>query len=450
VGPWRLEGEPLGIGGNATVRRGRHVDSGQLAAVKVLKTKKITSEPYIRFVREIETLRKIGPTRGVLPIIDSYLPIHPSRDDRPWLVMPVATSITEALMRKPLPEVVQAVHGIALALADLHENHRIAHRDIKPANLYLYEADYVIGDFGLLAILDLDELIRTGRPLGPTFFMADEMIADAKSADPYQADVFSLAKTLWVLAAEDKFPPQGHLRADAVGFRLSDRRPGPQVAALDVIIDRATAANPRSRPSMAGFSAELGAWLSEPVAIDQQDLSESLAQIRMLLNDEVDQDEEQRRRVVAANRASQRLTEALRPVHAQMQAASPTARFNNSDDFSSSLGPPATWGSPLQIWNSGFSSWVPALRERYELRVGRFLTLTEAGDLLIDAAIIVSVAGAIVQPDFLWRMPRRTVPVESTLVDRQIEEVVALIGAQLGAALEAFSKGLQARRTSTT
>lgn len=200
VGPWKLDRELLGEGGNAVVRQGHHATTGDLAAVKLIKTRKITSEPYLRFVREIETLRSIGPTPGVLPVIDSYLPAVPSRDDRPWLAMPIATPIGVALTGRSLSDVVRSVHAVALTLANLHEIHGLAHRDIKPANLFVYQQDYVIGDFGLVATPDLDELAKTGRPLGPTFFMADEMISNPKSADPYRADVFALAKTLWVLA----------------------------------------------------------------------------------------------------------------------------------------------------------------------------------------------------------------------------------------------------------
>ena len=89
-----------------------------------------------------------------------------------------------------------SVAEIANTLADLHERLQLHHRDIKPSNLYLLDGRPAISDFGLADLPAADELTMTGRPLGPRFFLADEMIVDSKGADPAPADVFSLAKTL--------------------------------------------------------------------------------------------------------------------------------------------------------------------------------------------------------------------------------------------------------------
>ena len=43
-------------------------------------------------------------------------------------------------------------------------------------------------------------LTEPDRIVGPANFVAYEMMTSADSADPYRADVYSLAKTLWVLA----------------------------------------------------------------------------------------------------------------------------------------------------------------------------------------------------------------------------------------------------------
>jgi hypothetical protein len=111
VGPWTLQGK-LGSGGNATVWRA----TGRLdeaVALKILNTHRAGREPYHRFVREIDFLRSLDDSAGVLPLVDAYLPETPTKEDRPWLAMPIATPIAEALGGQPLETVVSAVAEIA-------------------------------------------------------------------------------------------------------------------------------------------------------------------------------------------------------------------------------------------------------------------------------------------------------------------------------------------------
>ena len=206
VGPWRL-GDQLGRGGNAFVFAATRDGVDTPVALKVINTTKVEREPYQRFVREIGFLRAHQDVAGLLPLIDAYLPDEPSKDDQPWLAMPVATPIAAALQGRPLLDVVHAVAAVADTLWRLGRDHGIAHRDIKPGNLYELDGAWLIGDFGLVALPDTEGLTAEGRPLGPAHYMAYEMIRDPSTADPHAADVYSLGKTLWVLATDQRFPP---------------------------------------------------------------------------------------------------------------------------------------------------------------------------------------------------------------------------------------------------
>src|SRR5262249_38961399 len=157
---------------------------------------KVEREPYQRFVREIAFLREHQAVDGLLPLVDAYLPDEPTKRDVPWLAMPIATPISEALQGRPLGDVVTAVSTIADTLWRLQHDFGIAHRDIKPGNLYELEGAWLIGDFGLVALPDTDGLTAEGRPLGPAHYTAYEMIRDPASADAHAADVYSLGKTL--------------------------------------------------------------------------------------------------------------------------------------------------------------------------------------------------------------------------------------------------------------
>lgn len=259
IGPWtRLE--KLGAGGNATVWKARRGKRGKPIALKVVNTRKVEREPYRRFAREIEFLRSIGKYPGVLPLRDANLPEKPSAADQAWLAMPIAVPIAEALGDQPLETVVSALAEIADTLARLQAEHGVAHRDLKPSNLYELGGDWLVGDFGLIALPNEEELTRAGRPLGARHYTAYEMIRDPTNADPFPADVYSLGKTLWVLATGQAFPPEGHQPAGTRQFSVSDLRPHPHAQLLDQLIDRATSIHPQERPSMREVADDLQAW----------------------------------------------------------------------------------------------------------------------------------------------------------------------------------------------
>lgn len=249
IGPWTLD-ELLGQGGNAEVWSARN-ESDRHVALKLLGTRRITHERYRRFVAETEFLRH-SQYRGILPVIDTYLPEQPSRTDRPWIAMLIASPIRVALRSVNLIDVVRAIQEIAGTLAKLASDD-ISHRDVKPANLFELDGHYLIGDFGLVSFPGKEELTRPAREMGPHNFIAPEMVTDPDTADGRAADVYSLAKTLWVLSARRDYPPQGHLRTDTPALRLSSYVADRRARLIDRLLERATEHNPDSRMTMVAF-----------------------------------------------------------------------------------------------------------------------------------------------------------------------------------------------------
>jgi serine/threonine protein kinase len=259
IGEWTCL-HPLGEGGNADVWAAEHQD-GRRGAIKVVRDQRSDATHYRRFAREIETLRRLTPREGVIGILDEHLPEQPSKTDFAWLVMPVAEPLRGALEHSSVADVVAAFADIARTLADLHAV-GLAHRDIKPANLYWHGGRASVGDFGLVELPDVESL-HNGRVPGAFGFIPDEVLADPAGADGAAADVFSLAKTLWVILADQEFPPQGHIAADRGAATLSRRIVVGDIEALDRIIDRATAPE-QVRLSMSELANELTAWSTTP------------------------------------------------------------------------------------------------------------------------------------------------------------------------------------------
>src|SRR4051794_31013411 len=173
---WSLRNK-LGATGSAEVWEAERDD--QVAAVKFLtKVRNARNSRYRRFRDEVRFLREMAPPRGVLPLLDSYLPEHPTDDNPPWLAMPIARALPEALGDTPdILAVVGAVREIARTLAALVDL-GIAHRDVKPGNLFELDGEFVVGDFGLVSYPDKPSVTKPFDKLGPAHFIADEMISN--------------------------------------------------------------------------------------------------------------------------------------------------------------------------------------------------------------------------------------------------------------------------------
>ena len=84
-----------------------------------------------------------------------------------------------------------------------------------------------------------------GERIGPLYYIAPEMLNSAAQADGRCADVFSLAKTLWVLATGQRFPLPGVYDTTHETFRIGSYIAEERTGALDKLIASATAFSPQ-------------------------------------------------------------------------------------------------------------------------------------------------------------------------------------------------------------
>lgn len=105
-------------------------------------------------------------------------------------------------------------------------------------------------------------LTEPGQKLGPAHFVAPEMVENPASADAGPADVWSLAKVLWVLASGQNYPPPGQLRIGDRATLLRNYTSNPRAGGLEGILEQATRLAPSERPRMRTFADELETWLT--------------------------------------------------------------------------------------------------------------------------------------------------------------------------------------------
>jgi serine/threonine protein kinase len=293
--------------------------------VKILNARRPEREAYRRFRDEIQALEQLGEHPGVLPSLEAHLPKRPTTHDPAWLAMPVAETLRDYLADAELETVVQAIASVAETLDDLNER-GIAHRDIKPENLYRYDDRWVIGDFGLVEFPEKEALTIAGQKLGPAHFVAPEMVTHPERADGGSADVYSLAKTLWVLATGQRWPPPGEIRVDRPNLLLSAYVAGDRARLLDRLLARASQHNPSDRPKAGEFARGLRAWLSTPAEIlPPPSLSEIAEQIAAFDASDMERLRAQGEVRVLVSSAVGRLKDQLDRVNSQLHELIPRA-----------------------------------------------------------------------------------------------------------------------------
>ena len=442
VGQWTLH-DQLGHGGNGTVWKATRPDDETVVALKILNVTKIEHESYKRFVREVSFLQQHQGTPGLLPLIDSHLPDQPSKADRPWLAMPVATPIAQSLAGRPLADVVKAVAAIADTLARLQADFGIAHRDIKPGNLYELDGSWLIGDFGLIALPDAETLTRDGRQVGPAHYTAYEMILNPTTADPHPADAYSLGKTLWVLATGQTWPPEGHQPVGTRGFEIGDFRPHPRSGALDQEIDLMTRLHPKERPSKAQVAEDLAAWQTLGADAVVLDVSDARTRLRQNLQSEIAEQDMVQQYKDLAHAAVRRLQELTAPLNAALKDLYPRTEVDSmSDELTRNIVRGHHPGRRVLFrWQrctliapfDGAGSTT--------LRLCRSLELLDIGLLVLNLLVLVA-PKATMGNYFGWESGDRTAAVGSIEAEKMLEGAVSELTEALKQGIDVFVERL--------
>ena len=443
VGPWTLE-KRLGRGGNATVWEATRSGHEGSVALKIINVNNVEREPYQRFVREIGFLREHQTVSGILPLLDAHLPEEPTKKDQPWLAMPIATPIGTALAGRPLVDVVGAVAAVADTLWRLQRDFDIAHRDVKPGNLYELNA-WLIGDFGLVALPDTEGLTAEGRPLGPAHYTAYEMIRDPTAAAPHPADVYSLGKTLWVLATDQRFPPEGHQPIGTRGFEIGDFRPHAHAGVLDQEIDLMTRLHAEERPTKEQVARDLTAWqqlASEPLVLDVSGARSRLREKLGMAIAAQDTRAEQKELALAAVRRLQRLTE---PLNAALKSLSARTEIDSATDKMTTnlLRSHGGFGGPDVMFRWHRCTLVAPLDRPVSmtLRMSRSLELLGDGTLLLHLMVHVGPEG-VMATSFNWHRPVALAPVGSVEAEKMLGDGVEELAGALREGIDVFVEHL--------
>ncbi len=270
-GDWTTVGDKaVGLGGNGVVWQCQK-SSDTRGAIKFFNREDIRRrfpdkpdelvKREKRFHEEVVFLTREARRPGILPLIDSHLMYQSSSTNEVlWFVMPWAEPFPRLSGGENLHALVGKFQILATTLAELHAEGKW-HRDIHPGNLFLYEGKPVIGDFGLVDYPNREPITGEDERIGARNYVAPELreYAEHKPAD--KADVYSLAKSFWVIASGKQVPPDHQLRRETRDLRLSTHCPHKYSDSLDMLLHRSTEYEPNLRPTMKEFAQELSEWL---------------------------------------------------------------------------------------------------------------------------------------------------------------------------------------------
>ena len=290
VGAYRLE-EVLGQGGMGVVYRAVHGDTGALAAVKTVRA---GAEGVIAAIRrEVHALERLSHP-GVVAILD-----HGLHEGLPWYAMDLLegrtlrdveaelwgeaprspatradrkgasggdSSIAAAAPEEALQLLLELFRRLCLTLAYLH-GEGVVHRDLKPANVFIgADGAPVLVDFGIVSRFTgartRESLELPGGFMGTAGFAAPEQIR-GELLDP-RVDLYAIGVMLFE-AVTGRMPFTGS-EASVLYSHLF--KPPPRARelapwlpeALDELIDRLLAKQPRDRP---GYASDVAAALAQ-------------------------------------------------------------------------------------------------------------------------------------------------------------------------------------------
>ncbi|KAK9518627.1 hypothetical protein VZT92_023926 [Zoarces viviparus] len=199
--------EVVGNGTYGQVYKGRHVKTGQLAAIKVME---VTEEEEEEIKLEINMLKSYSHHRNIATYYGAFIKKGPAgQDHQLWLVMEYcgAGSVTDLVKKTKgncLKEdwIAYICREVLRGLSHLHAHH-VIHRDIKGQNVLLTEnAEVKLVDFGVSAQLD-KTIGRRNTFIGTPYWMAPEVIAcdeNPEATYDYRSDLWSLGITALEMA----------------------------------------------------------------------------------------------------------------------------------------------------------------------------------------------------------------------------------------------------------
>ena len=251
IGPYTVTGT-LGEGGMGVVYAARDERLGRTVAIKMIKAAAADPAARDRLSREARSAASVNH-----PAICQLYEIG-EHEGELFLAMELlqGESLAARLSRgpMPLPEAVTTALGILSGIEAL-QRQGLVHRDLKPSNIFLTPHGVKLLDFGLATTADgllgsvtAMRLTEPGTLIGTPQYASPEQLSGAQVDT--RTDIFAIGAVLYEMLTGS--PPFGGATALEMFHAIRYEQPpvltgGPAVAALDRVVHRALAKEPKDR-----------------------------------------------------------------------------------------------------------------------------------------------------------------------------------------------------------
>jgi serine/threonine protein kinase len=246
----------LGKGGNAYVYLAVNGNGEEFALKCLYETNE--KRKIKRFNDEIQIVQKIqSEIDGVIPILEFNVDYKDKKNR--WYVMKLGTPLSERIPNNENPkEILDCIIDLSRTLKELHKRD-IVHRDIKPSNLYYLNEKWCFSDFGLAYYpeKDNDRFTNTFEKIGNFSTIAPEMRRAGNIENSKPADVFSMAKTLWMMLTNSEVGFEGCYSKADKSIALSNFELALPIEPLEKLLINATSLEADERLSIEEFYDEL-------------------------------------------------------------------------------------------------------------------------------------------------------------------------------------------------
>lgn len=292
----------VGGGGMALVYKARDILLNRFVAVKVLRQQFMHDEEFIRrFRREAQAAASLSH-----PNIVSIYDVG-QEDDAHYIVMEYVdgNNLNEIIReRAPLQveEAVRIASQICDALDHAHHN-QIIHRDIKPHNILIGKNGRVkVTDFGIARAVTSSTITQTGSVVGSVHYFSPEHAKGVTTGE--KSDIYSLGIVLYQMLT-GRLPFLGESPISVALKHLQEPFEEPRLVnphipqSVENVILRAMRKNQQERYSSAkSMLADLETCLQP----------QRLHEPRVQFASDMDDDEEERTRVIPALKPDMRLS----------------------------------------------------------------------------------------------------------------------------------------------
>jgi len=255
LGAYLLE-EEIGRGSMGVVYRATQMETGAVAAVKVLLDALSSDDSFVmRFTREARIIQSLQHP-NILRMFDTG-----QDQGRLFFTMEYFAGNTAGQLRKqngrlPAGKVVEICAQAADALDYAHTQGHLVHRDVKPENLLVDRWVRVkVLDFGLARVEGLQSITRAGTVVGSLYYVSPEQLL-GRQLDG-RADVYALGVSMYEMLTGQR-PYRGRTMTEMTDAILAGEAVPPSklepsvTPALERIVLRAMARERDKRHATAG------------------------------------------------------------------------------------------------------------------------------------------------------------------------------------------------------